>query len=159
MSVGLPGTVRPVPLDRPAAAIQAYARILRDVRDGAASDLEAVATEAVATARREHAVLLAVVTPPGAAPGVLTGTVLTVPPAWAADPAETLRDALEDRGARDTVVLPTGRGPAVLAQRGRRLQAFLPTPRPGSLLLLSLAAASTRGWAAHQAVLAAIAGS
>ena len=158
MRVALPGVVRVLPLGRPVAAVRVYAALLRDLRGGgAAGDLEAVAIEAVETALREHAVLLAVVTPPGAAPAVLTGTVLTVPRPWDADTAETLRDALEDRGARDTIVLPRRHGPAILAQRGRRLQAFLPAPGGGRLLLLTLAASATLGWVAHQAVLAAIA--
>ena len=119
---------------------------------------------------REGAFLMAVVTPPGAAPAVLTGVVIEVPPSWDTDTAESLRDAMEDVGGpdvRETVTLETGLGTAVVAQRvpgveqarERRaltvqLQAFVPEPGTGRMLLLTLACPSTDGWPAHQEVFA-----
>jgi hypothetical protein len=162
----MPDTVRPLPLDHPDLAIAEYAAIVGELRGvtGGAADLEAIATEAVETALREGAVLMAVVTPPDAAPAVLTGVALDVPPGWDPDTAETLRDSMEDVGGpdvRETLLLETGLGPAVIAQRipgveqvrdkrplALQLQAFLPSE--GRLLLLTLACTANRGWAAHQ---------
>jgi hypothetical protein len=172
MRLALPDTVRPIPLDHPELAVREFAAIMGDLRDlpSAAADLEPIATEAVETARREGAFLMAVVTPPDAAPAVLTGVVLDVPPAWDPDTAESLRDAMEDVGGpdvRETVALETGLGPAVLAQRvpgveqarERRaltvqLQAFIPEPGSGRMLLLTLACPSTHGWDIHQELFA-----
>lgn len=164
----MPDTVRRLPLEHPALAIQEYAAIVGELRGvtGGAADLEAIATEAVDLAVREGAVLMAVVVPPDAAPAVLTGVALDVPAGWDPDTAETLRDAVEDVGGpdvRETVVVETGLGPAVLAQRvpgveqarARRplalqLQAFLPEPDSGRMLLLTLACPVADGWAVHQ---------
>lgn len=166
MIVDLPGTVRRLPLDQPGLAVQEYAAIvgeLRGIGTGRA-DLEALATEAVEAAVAEGAVLMAIVTPRDAAPAVLTGVVFDRPPGWDEDAAEDLRDALENVGGpdvRETLVLDTALGPAVIAQRvpgveqarARRplalqLQAFIAEGE--HLLLLTLACPSGHGWAAHQ---------
>jgi hypothetical protein len=172
MRLAIPDTVRRIPIDNPPAAIREFAAILGELRDlpAAAADMEPIAAEAVETAVREGAFLMAVVTPPGAAPAVLTGVVLEVPPSWDTDTAESLRDAMEDVGGpdvRETVTLATGLGTAVVAQRvpgpeqarERRaltvqLQAFIPEPGTGRMLLLTLACPSTDGWAAHQELFA-----
>ncbi len=172
MRLAIPDTVRRIPVDDPPRAIREFAAILGELRDlpASAADLEPIASEAVETALREGAFLMAVVTPPDAAPAVLTGVVLEVPPSWDPDTAESLRDAMEDVGGpdvRETVALETGLGPAVIAQRvpgveqarERRaltiqLQAFIPEPGSGRMLLLTLACPSTHGWAAHQELFA-----
>jgi hypothetical protein len=164
--LSMPDTVWRLPLDHPDLAIQEYAAMVGTLRGvtGGAADLEAIATEAVETALREGAILMAVVTPPDAAPAVLTGVVLDVPPGWDGDTAETLRDSMEDVGGpdvRETLVLDTDLGPAVVAQRipgveqardrrplALQLQAFVPAE--DRLLLLTLACPTDRGWAAHQ---------
>ncbi len=164
--VDLPDTVWRLPLDHPDLAIQEYAGLvgqLRGLTTGRA-DLEALATEAVETAVREGAVLMAIVAPPGAAPAVLTGIVLDRPTNWDADTAAALRDSLEDVGGpdvRETLVVGTALGPAVIAQRvpgvepvrDRRpltlqLQAFI--AQGEQLLLLTLACPSEVGWATLQ---------
>ncbi|MPZ80278.1 MAG: hypothetical protein GEV28_07735 [Actinophytocola sp.] len=172
MRLAIPDTVHRIPLDQPERAIREFAALMGALRDlpASAADLEPIATEAVETARREGAFLMAVVTPPDAAPAVLTGVVLEVPQAWDPDTAESLRDAMEDVGGpdvRETVALETGLGPAVVAQRipgveqarERRaltlqLQAFVPEPGSGRMLLLTLACPSTHGWPAHQELFA-----
>ncbi|HEV7647855.1 MAG TPA: hypothetical protein VGP26_06825 [Actinophytocola sp.] len=172
MRLAIPDTVRRIPIDNPPQAIREFAAILGELRDlpSATADMEPIAAEAVETAVREGAFLMAVVTPPGAAPAVLTGVVLDVPPSWDTDTAESLRDAMEDVGGpdvRETVALETGLGTAVVAQRvpgpeqarERRaltvqLQAFVPEPGTGRMLLLTLACPSTDGWSAHQEVFA-----
>ena len=174
MRLAIPDTVRRIPIDDPPQAIKDFAAILGEVRDLPASsaDLEPVAAEAVETALREGAFLMAVVTPPDAAPAVLTGVVIEVPPSWDTDTAESLRDAMEDVGGpdvRETVALETGLGMAVMAQRvpgveqarERRaltvqLQAFIPEPGSGRMLLLTLACPSTHGWSAHQELFAGL---
>ena len=169
MLVAMPPAVRRVPIETPQLAIQEYAAILAELRDapaGAAADLEAVATEAVEATRAQGAFLMAVVTPPDAAPALLTGFVLEVPENWSGDVAELLRDSLENVGGpdvRETIAVDTALGPAVIVQRvpgveqarERRpltlqLQAFVPEPGSGRMLLLTLACAATDGWAAHQ---------
>jgi hypothetical protein len=173
MLVEMPAEVRRLPLDRPRVAIQAYATILaelRDVPDGAAADLEALATEAIEAARREGTFLMAVVTPPNAAPALLTGFVLEVPESWSGDVAELLRDSMEDVGGpdvRETITVETGLGPAVIAQRvpgveqareggplTLQLQAFVAEPGTGRMLLLTLACPSAAGWQHHQRLFA-----
>lgn len=172
MRLAIPDTVHKIPLDQPERAIREFAALLGELRElpTSAADLEPAATEAVETARREGAFLMAVVIPPEAAPAVLTGVVLEVPPTWDPDTAESLRDAMEDVGGpdvRETVALATGLGPAVVAQRvpgpeqarERRaltvqLQAFIPEPGSGRMLLLTLACPSTHGWPAHQELFA-----
>jgi hypothetical protein len=162
----MPDTVRRLPLDRPDLAVREYAALvgrLRGVTHGLA-DLEPMAAEAVETAVRAGAVLMALVTPPDAAPAVLTGIVLDVPPGWDPETAETLRDSMEDVGGpdvRETLVVETALGPAVIAQRvpgveqarerrplALQLQGFVPAG--DRLLLLTLACPEARGWAAHQ---------
>jgi len=166
MRLAMPDWVHRLPLDRPDLAVREYAEIVAALRDAPAIDLEGLATEAVETALDAGAVLLAVVTAPDAAPAVLTGIALDVPPGWDGDTAETLRDSMEDVGGpdvRETVVLDTGCGPVVVAQRvpgveqarSRRplalqLQAFVPDPDTGRTLLLTLASPSSRGWLSHQ---------
>jgi hypothetical protein len=168
MRLAMPDTVRRLPLEYPDLAIQEYAAIIGELRGvtGGVADLEVIGTEAVETAMRAGAVLMAVVTPPDAAPALLTGIALDVPPSWDPDTAETLRDSMEDVGGpdvRETVLLETGLGPAVLAQRipgveqarsarplALQLQAFLPEPGTGRMLLLTLACPSATGWDAHQ---------
>jgi hypothetical protein len=169
MLVAMPPAVRRVPIETPQLAIQEYAAILAELRDapaGAAADLEAVATEAVEATRAQGAFLMAVVTPPDAAPALLTGFVLEVPENWSGDVAELLRDSLENVGGpdvRETITVDTALGPAVIVQRvpgveqarERRpltlqLQAFVPEPGTGRMLLLTLACAAADGWVAHQ---------
>ncbi|MGH3760163.1 hypothetical protein [Actinophytocola sp.] len=172
MRLAIPDTVRRIPIDNPPQAIREFAAILGELRDlpASAADLEPIATEAVETALREGAFLMAVVTPPDAAPAMLTGVVVEVPPSWDPDTAESLRDAMEDVGGpdvRETVALETGLGTAVVAQRvpgveqarERRamtvqLQAFIPEPASGRMLLLTLACPSTHGWSTHQELFA-----
>jgi hypothetical protein len=173
MLVAMPPAVRRVPIETPQLAIQEYAAILAELRDapaGAAADLEAVATEAVEATRAQGAFLMAVVTPPDAAPALLTGFVLEVPENWSGDVAELLRDSLENVGGpdvRETITVDTALGPAVILQRvpgveqarERRpltlqLQAFVPEPGTGRMLLLTLACAAADGWAAHQRLFA-----
>lgn len=172
MRLAFPDEVRRIPVDHPEQAVRELTGILGELREGTAADLEPIAFEAVETALREGAFLMAVVTPADAAPAMLTGVVLAVPPAWDVDTAESLRDAMEDVGGpdvRETVALETGIGPAVLVQRvpgveqarERRaltvqLQAFVPEPGSGRMLLLTLACPSTRGWAAHQELFASL---
>jgi hypothetical protein len=164
MRLAMPDYVRRLPLDRPELAVREYAEIVAALRDAPAIDLEGLATEAVESALAAGAVLLAVVTAPDAAPAVLTGIPLdaTCGPGTAA----ALRDSMEDVGGpdvRETVVLETGCGPVVVAQRvpgveqvrARRslalqLQAFVPDPDTGATLLLTLACPSDRGWLSHQ---------
>jgi hypothetical protein len=174
MRLAIPDTVRRIPIGDPPQAIREFAAILGELRGlpAASADLEPVATEAVETALREGAFLMAVVTPPDAAPAVLTGVVLEVPPTWDPDTAESLRDAMEDVGGpdvRETVAIETGLGTAVVAQRvpgveqGRerraltvQLQAFIPEPGSGRMLLLTLACPSTHGWSVHQELFASL---
>jgi hypothetical protein len=166
MRTAIPDTIRPLPLDRPEHATRELAAILCDLREGAAADLEVVAAEAVDAAREQGAFLMAVVTPPNAAPAMLTGVVLETAPPDLAQTADRLRDSLEDTGGpdvRETIMMDTGLGPAVLVQRipgieqaraGRpltvQLQAFLPEPTTGRTILLTLASPSPYGWADHQ---------
>jgi hypothetical protein len=175
MHVAIPDTVRVLPLDHPDLAVAEFAAILGELRDappGAAADLELIATEAIDAARAEGTFLMAVVTPPEAAAAVLTGIVLEVPPSWSGDLADMLRDSLEDVGGpdvRETITVDTGLGPAVIVQRipgveqarARRpltlqLQAFVPEPDSGRMLLLTLASPSVQGWAAHQSLFGAL---
>jgi hypothetical protein len=165
MRLAMPDYVRRLPLDRPELAVREYAEIVAALRDAPTIDLEGLATEAVESALEAGAVLLAVVTAPDAAPAVLTGIPLdaTCGPGTAA----ALRDSMEDVGGpdvRETVVLETGCGPVVVAQRvpgveqvrarqrplTLQLQAFLPDPDTGATLLLTLACPSDRGWLSHQ---------
>lgn len=168
MRVALPPAVRRLPLDAPQRAVAEYARILAELRDtpAAAADLELAASEAVDAVREQGAFLMAVVTPPHAAPALLTGFVLDVPPSWSGDIAELLRESLENVGGpdvRETITVDTGLGPAVIVQRlpgveqarERRpltlqLQAFVPEPDSGRMLLLTLASPAADGWASHQ---------
>ncbi|PWW55449.1 hypothetical protein [Actinokineospora spheciospongiae] len=161
-----PDVVRRIPLDSRDTAVREFAQAIAGIRPAAAADLEALAGEAVDAALREGAVLLAVVEPQDAAPALLTGVPLDAPPSWDQDSAEALRDSVEDLAGpdvRETVVVETGLGPAVIAQRvpgpeqvrDRRpltlqLQAFIPEPGTGRMLLLTLACPSLTGWAAHQ---------
>jgi len=164
MRLAMPDWVRRLPLDRPDLAVREYAEIVAALRDAPAIDLEGLATEAVESALDAGAVLLAVVTAPDAAPAVLTGIPLDA--TCGPETAAVLRDSMEDVGGpdvRETVVLDTGCGPVVVAQRvpgveqarSRRplalqLQAFVPDPDSGRTLLLTLASPSSRGWLSHQ---------
>jgi hypothetical protein len=159
--IDLPDTVWRLPLDDPGLAVQEYAAIADQLRGGTGStaDLEAAATEAVDTALRAGALLFAVVAPPDAAPAILTG----VPVGGADRDAEALRDSFEDVGGpdvRETLVIDTDLGPAVVAQRvpgveqaraGRPMALQLQAVIPADVqLLLTLAASSPHGWDAHQ---------
>jgi hypothetical protein len=180
MILDLPDTVWRLPLEDPDLAVREYAAIADQLRGGTGStaDLEAAATEAVETALRAGALLFAVVAPPNAAPAVLTAVpaspafehsesrvhtprvAVSCTPPWDVD---ALRDAVEDVGGpdvRETLVLDTDLGPAVVAQRvpgveqaraqrplALQLQAFIPAEYH---LLLTLAGTSPRGWEAHQ---------
>ncbi|HEV2782102.1 MAG TPA: hypothetical protein VGX25_22145 [Actinophytocola sp.] len=169
MRLAMPDAVHRLPMEAPERAVQELATIigrLRDTPAGTAAEREAVAREAVEAARGEGAFLMAVVTPPDAAPAILTGVVLEIPPAWTDDVAERLRDSLEDVGGpdvRETITLDTGLGPAVIVQRvpgveqarerrplSLQLQAFIAEPGTDRMLLLTLASPATDGWASHQ---------
>lgn len=174
IQLSMPDTVHRLPLERPEQAVREYAQIIRELRDApaGAADLEVIATEAVETALRRGAVLLAVVRPPMAAPAVLTGVPLDAPRGWDTDSPCALREAMEDMGGPDvrgTVTLDTGLGPAVIAQRlpgaeqarDRRpltlqLQAFVLDQDAGRMLLLTLASPRPRGWDIHQALFAGV---
>ena len=177
MRIALPDFVRQIPIAEPPRAIAEFAKVMAEIRGvGAAADLEAAATEAVESAAREGAILMGVVMPADADPALLTGVLLAVPAKWDDDIAETMRDALENIGGpdvRETVTLQTaGLGPAVVAQRvpgieqararqpmTLQLQALIPDPANGRMLLLTLAGPSPRGWDIHQRVFAEIVGS
>ncbi|MCP2273983.1 hypothetical protein LV75_006515 [Actinokineospora diospyrosa] len=167
----MPAEARRVELGDPARAVREYAEIigeLRDAPEGAAADLEALAAESVEGVLRQGAFLMAVVAPAAADPALLTGVALVVPDGWDIDTADALRDSLEDVGGpdlRQTVLVESGVGPAVVAQRvpgveqarageplALQLQAFIPEPGSGRMLLLTLSAPSQRGWAEHQAL-------
>jgi hypothetical protein len=166
MRLTMPETARQVPIAHRDRAVAQLTGIIGELRDSSSADLEAIAVEAVDAAIGEGAVLMAVVAPPGAAPALLTGVVLEVPPSWSDNTAELLRDSLEDVGGpdlRETLTLDTGIGPAVLAQRvpgveqarerkplALQLQAFVPEPGTGRMLLLTLASPSVEGWDTHQ---------
>ncbi|WP_051386485.1 hypothetical protein [Actinokineospora inagensis] len=177
MRLALPASARRVPLDDPAEAVREYARIIAELRDapsGAAADLEPLAAEAVDTAIRTGAFLLAVVAPPDADPALLTAVALEVPEGWTVEVADALRDSLEDTApdVRQTVLVATGLGPAVIAQRVPgpeqarvgapmvlQVQGFVPEPGTGRMLVLTLSAPSRRGWTVHQGLFTALVGS
>ncbi|WP_156753485.1 hypothetical protein [Actinokineospora pegani] len=173
MLISLPDdVVRKIPLSSPETAVAEFAGLLAGIRPGAAADLEAMAHEAVDTALRHGAVLLAVAHPDGADPALLTGVAMAAPPTWDLDSAQSLRDAVEDVAGpdvRETLLVTTSLGPAVIAQRvpgpeqarDRRpltlqLQAFIPEPNTRRMLLLTLASPSTTGWSTHQRLFAEI---
>jgi hypothetical protein len=179
--IDLPDTVWRLPLEDPATAIQEYAAIADQLRGatGTYADLAAAATEAVETALKAGALLLAVVAPPNAAPAILTAVRLNraspafstresrvQPPRVAVSctwDAEALRDSVENVGGpdvRETLVVDTDLGPVVIAQRvpgveqaraGRPLALQLQAFVPADVqLLLTLACGSAHGWEAHQ---------
>lgn len=167
MIVDLPDTVWRLPLDDPELAVKEYAAIADQLRGGTGScvDLESAATAAVDTVLDAGALLFAVVAPRGADPAILTA----VPLASTGSDPEALRDSVENVGGpdvRETLVVDTALGPAVIAQRipgaeqarARRpmalqLQAFIPAE---VTLLLTLASTSPRGWDAHQRLFAQV---
>ncbi len=174
----MPSAVRRLPLAEPDRAVREFAAIIGELRDapaGAAADLEALAAEAIDAARRDGAFLMAVVAPADADPALLIGVPLAVPPTWDTTTVDGVRDAVEDVGGPDvrrTVVIDSPIGPAVVAQRvpgieqaraglplTLQLQAFIPEPGSGRMLLLTLTAPSQRGWPSHQALFAALVGS
>ncbi|GLW95851.1 hypothetical protein [Actinokineospora globicatena] len=171
MRLAMPAQVRQLPLHDPAAAVREYAEIigrLRNAPPGAAADLEALAAEAVEGVLRQGAFLMAVVVSEVADPALLTGVALEVPEGWDIETADALRDSVEDVGGpdvRQTILVESALGPVVVAQRipgveqvrarqpvALQLQAFVPEPGEGRMLLLTLSAPSARGWAAHQSV-------
>jgi hypothetical protein len=175
MRIALPQEAVQVPLQRPDEAVRAFAAImakLRDAPDGSAGDLEAAAAEAVETAIRAGAFLMAVLAPPGCGAALLTGVMLAVPDGWDADSAEQLRESLENVGGpdvRETATMQTGIGIAVIANRvpgveqararkpmTLQLQALIPEPGQPRMLLLTLAAPQTLGWDRHQELFAHI---
>jgi len=177
MRVAMPDTVRRLPLDRPRQAVVELTEIVAGLRDAptSAADLEALATEAVELVLDNadgSAVLLAVVTHPDAAPALLTGVLMEVPGEWDSSVVMSLRDAVLDAGGpdvRDSTTIDTELGRAVVVQRvpgpeqvrDRRpltlqLQAFVPWPGTGQLLLLTLACPSSYGWTEHQRLLGGI---
>ncbi|TDP97573.1 hypothetical protein [Labedaea rhizosphaerae] len=178
MRIALPAEAVQVPLQRHDEAVRTFAAImakLRDAPDGSSGDLEAAAAEAVETAVRGGAFLMAVLAPPGCGAALLTGVMLDVPDGWDADStdsAEQLRESLENVGGpdvRETATMRTGLGLAVIANRvpgveqararkpmTLQLQALIPEPGQPRMLLLTLAAPQTLGWDRHQALFAAI---
>lgn len=170
MRIAMPDTVRRLPLDRPRQAVAEFSEIVAGLSDAPTSgaDLEAMATEAVDLVLDADgtAVLLAVVTQPDAAPALLAGVLMDVPSEWDSSVVVSLRDAVVDAGGpdvRDSTTIDTELGRAVVVQRvpGReqvrdrrpltlQLQAFVPWPGTGRLLLLTLACPSAHGWAEHQ---------
>ncbi|MFL6140263.1 MAG: hypothetical protein ACJ72N_00145 [Labedaea sp.] len=176
MYLAMPDTVRRLPLDRPDLAVREYAAIVAELRHEVtgAADLEALATEAVETARAAGATLMAVVLPPDAPPALLTGTLLALPPSGdvRSFDVDSLGDSVEDLGGpdiRETIMLATGLGPALVVQRvpgpeqvrDRRpltlqLQAFIPEPETGLMLLLTLACPAFDGWVSHQLLFGAL---
>jgi hypothetical protein len=175
MRIALPEEAVQVPLQRHDEAVRTFAAImarLRDAPDGSAGDLEAAAAEAVETAVRGGAFLMAVLAPPGCGAALLTGVMLDVPDGWDADSAEQLRESLENVGGpdvRETATMRTGLGLAVIANRvpgveqararkpmTLQLQALIPEPGQPRMLLLTLAAPQVLGWDRHQALFARI---
>ncbi|RZS39018.1 hypothetical protein EV193_104229 [Herbihabitans rhizosphaerae] len=174
MRIAMPEAARRITISDPEQAIREYAEIVRELRHGGTdAELEAVATDAVETALAEHAVLMAVVLPADAAPALLTGVDMEGPASFddsTTDTVTVLRESVENLAGptvRETVVLHTGLGPAVLAQRvpgveqvrareplSLQLQAFLPEPGTGRMLLLTLACPSAHGWSTHQRLFA-----
>ncbi|MGH3431718.1 MAG: hypothetical protein ACRDQB_02665 [Thermocrispum sp.] len=134
--------------------------------------IESAAREVVESASDGGAFLLAMVTPDGADPALLTGVVLEVPDGWDTGTAEGLRDAMENVGGpdvQDSVALTSLLGPAVVAQRvpgveqergGEpmvlQLQGFVVDPAENRMLLLTLAAPSAGGWPEHQRLFTAV---
>lgn len=179
LRLALPDDVRRLPLDVPETAVAELAAILAEAPGRAerlAADLTPMAAEAVEHALSAGATFMAVVLTPGnTAPAVLTGVPVAAPSPHRQDPADALRDALENVGGpdvRETITLDTAVGPVAVAQRvpgpeqrraGRpltlQLQAFIPEPGTGAMLLLTLACTATRGWTEHQVLFAQIAGS
>jgi hypothetical protein len=175
MRIALPEEAIQVPLQRPEEAVRTFAGImakLRDAPEGSTGDLESAAAEAVETAVRGGAFLMAVLAPPGCGAALLTGVMLDVPDGWDGDSAEQLRESLENVGGpdvRETAIMSTGIGLAVIANRvpgveqararkpmTLQLQALIPEPGQPRMLLLTLAAPQTLGWDRHQALFAAI---
>lgn len=169
--VAMPEWVRPIPLGSPELAKGELVELIgraRGMSAGAAIDLEPLAEEAVDGAYRNGAFLLAMVTPPGAHPAVLTGVAIDFPIEWTHSEleAELLREVVEDSGGpdvRETMVLDTPVGKAVVVQRvpGReqlrareqhtvQLQGMVVDPETGDMLLLTLACPSVHGWDKHQ---------
>ncbi|MGQ0839812.1 hypothetical protein [Actinokineospora sp.] len=174
MRLAMPAEARQVSMGQPELAVQEFASIIGDLRNtpASAADLEPLAAQAVDAALREGAFLMAVVTPEGADPALLTGVALVVPAGWDTDTAEALRDSVENVGGpdvRETMTVETAMGPAVIAQRipgpeqarerlplTLQLQGFIPEPDTGRMLLLTLASPSQRGWHEHQRLFSAL---
>ncbi|MDQ3406255.1 MAG: hypothetical protein M3548_23150 [Actinomycetota bacterium] len=167
MRLAFPEQAHQIPIDQPERAVREYAALVAGLHPvpKAIADVEPLATEAIEGALAEGAVLMAVMTPEDTPSALLTGVALAVPSTWDTDTAEALRDSVENVGAdvRETIVVDTPIGPAVVAQRvpgieqararqplTLQLQAFIPDPGTGRMLLLTLAAPSSTGWAAHQ---------
>lgn len=177
--LAMPDSVRRLPVDDPEAAAAELAAILAEApgrTERLAGDLLPMAAEAVEHALTTGAIFLAVVPTPGStAPAVLTGVPVGAPSGNRQDRADALRDALENVGGpdvRETVTLDTAVGPVAVAQRmpgpeqqraGRpltlQLQAFIPEPGTGAMLLLTLASTTGNGWSEHQALFARMVGS
>lgn len=173
MRIAFPDEVRQVNLADPERAIAELTGVMTKLRNTPGQvGIESMAREVVESAIDEGAFLLAMVTPQGADPALLTGVAMEVPSGWDLDSAAGLRDAMEDVGGpdvRDSVALDAPIGPAVVAQRipgveqeragepmTLQLQGFIVDPSASRMLLLTLAAPSAGGWDQHQRLFTAL---
>jgi hypothetical protein len=149
MVITFPADALPIALADPDRAAARIASVIVGLKpDAYRADAETQARQIVDEATRTDAFLLAIVAPPGADPAVLTGMPVAAPPAWTQQVADRLRWSLADV-AGDAATVHTAVGPAVLVERPRQLQAFLPDDDT-AMLLLTLSTVSARGWAAQR---------
>ncbi|MDQ3579596.1 MAG: hypothetical protein M3443_18775 [Actinomycetota bacterium] len=144
MRLAFPAQTHRIPIDQPERAVREYAALVAGLHPvpKTIAEVEPLAMEAIEGVLAEGAVLMAVMTPEDTPSALLTGVALAVPSTWDTD---------------------TPIGPAVVAQRvpgieqararqplTLQLQAFIPDPGTGRMLLLTLASPSSTGWATHQ---------